>query len=172
MGKSAAIEQLVSYFGYAFVTTYTTRAPRISEIDGRDYFFLTRAAFQQMVRAGDFIDWDYFLSSYGGIGRQTFLESNTRPKVLHVLARMALRLEQRYPDAAAVFLVPEDVSVIYDRIRRTFHDPDIAEARCRHVDEEILHSTMSRRVVTVARSMTVMDVAARINLLLTRETDA
>lgn len=163
VGKSAAIKELVDHYGYHFITTYTTRAPRAGEIDGRDYHFLTQPTFQRLIGANEFIDWDYFLSSYGGIGRRTFLQRSRRPKVLHVLARMALRIEQRYRRATAVFLTPEDMSVVYKRIRARFADPLIADARCAHADEEMLHSGMFRKVIRVCPTMSISDVAREIH---------
>ncbi len=68
IGKSAAIAQLAAAYDYQFVTTYTTRAPREEERDGHDYHFLTEREFQQLIASGGFVDWDYFLNSYGGIG--------------------------------------------------------------------------------------------------------
>src|ERR1051325_11352255 len=99
VGKSAAIVELVSRHNYRFVPTYTTRVPRTAEVDGRDYHFLTPNEFQRRICANEFNDWDYFLSNYGGIPSQPFLQPGDERTVLHVLARMALRIEQRHHQA-------------------------------------------------------------------------
>ena len=114
VGKSASIKALIERYNYLFVTTCTTRSPRGDEIDGRDYYFLAQKHFQRLIMEGELVDWDYFLGSYGGICRRNFLPRSEQPKVLHVLARMALRIERRYRWATAVFLAPDDISVIHE----------------------------------------------------------
>lgn len=162
VGKSSTIRALVENHAYDFVTNYTTRPPRRDEIDGLDYHFITEERFQLMVRERAFIDWDYFLSSYGGIGRRSFYKTSDRPRVMHVLARMALRMEQQSRVAMAVFLAPEDLSVVYARVKALFPDPAVAAARYAHVEEEMLHAGMFRRVVTVGPNMSVDEVARRL----------
>jgi guanylate kinase len=166
IGKSAVIKELVDRFNWSFITTYTTRAPRSEEINGRDYHFLTQHQFQQLISANAFVDWDYFLGSYGGIGRRTFYQLSDRPKVLHVLARMAIRLEQRSRNAIAIFLAPEDVSLVHARIGKRFADPLVAKARLAHVEEEMLHAALFRKVVRIDATMSITDVAGAIQACL------
>lgn len=165
VGKSTMIAALIKNYGYSFLTPHTTREPRSGEIDGRDYHFLTRARFQQLIRDREFVDWDYFLGNYGGIERRSFLVASTRPVVLHVLARMALRLEQRFQHAIAVFIAPADISVVYERVSARFTDPAIARARYAHVDEEMLHAPLFQRTLTIDRATTVDKVAHDLNAL-------
>ena len=163
VGKSAAIAELVSCHAYRFVPTYTTRAPRAGEIDGRDYHFITPSEFQRRIRAVQFEDWDYFLNSYGGIPSEPFIQSNNEHTVLHVLARMALRIEERHRQAVAVFLAPKDMSLVYGRISAAFDEAAVVNARCAQADEEMLHSVMFRQLVRIDATMSVSDVANEIH---------
>jgi guanylate kinase len=119
-----------------------------------------------LISANAFVDWDYFLGSYGGIGRRTFYQLSDRPKVLHVLARMAIRLEQRSRNAIAIFLAPEDVSLVHARIGKRFADPLVAKARLAHVEEEMLHAALFRKVVRIDATMSITDVAGAIQACL------
>ncbi|HUN86789.1 MAG TPA: hypothetical protein VMU48_20580 [Terracidiphilus sp.] len=168
IGKSAVIRQLVEEFQWKFVTTYTTRLPRPEERDGKDYHFLTRSKFQEMIRANVFVEWDYFLASYGGIGRRTFYQPAKHQKVLHAIARMALRLEKRSSNAMAVFLAPQDRMLVYERIERRFSDPLVVKDRMAHVEEEMLHAPLFGNVVTIGSAMTVAEVAAVVQRLVLR----
>src|SRR5258705_9534003 len=57
-GKSTLVSQLRTLVeGLDFSISYTTRAPRGSEEDGREYHFTTRKEFERMIAAGDFLEW-------------------------------------------------------------------------------------------------------------------
>src|ERR1700749_996683 len=66
-GKSTLVNEvrrLVS--GLDFSVSYTTRKPRGSEEDGREYHFTTRERFQQMIDAGEFLEWAEVFGNYYG----------------------------------------------------------------------------------------------------------
>ena len=57
-GKSTLVSQLRTLVeGLEFSISYTTRAPRGSEEDGREYHFTSRQEFERMIAAGDFLEW-------------------------------------------------------------------------------------------------------------------
>ncbi len=82
--------------------------------------------------------------------------------VMHVLARMALRILRQRTDTIAVFLSPTDLSLVIGRIRAKFPEP-IANARISLANEEMLHSRMFQNVVAVESKMSVEDVAKDIH---------
>jgi guanylate kinase len=166
VGKNTAIKELVERYNYRFVITCTTRPPRPGEVDGRDYDFLTSETFQRLICAHEFLDWDYFMGNYGGIYNESFMETSDKPKVLHVLARMAIRIQQRYPKVKSVFLEPDDLTMVYSRIRNVYTDPLIVNARYAHVQEEMLHSKMFENIVSVTASKATSEVAAEMNACL------
>lgn len=143
--------------------TCTTRPPRAVEVHGRDYHFLTSCEFQRRIRDNEFNDWDYFLGNYGGIPPQPFDDTMNFRAVMHVLARMALRIEHRNRGAVAVFLAPTDMSLVYRRIQSAFDDAAVVKARCAHADEEMVHSAMFRHVVRIDATMSIADVAGEIH---------
>src|SRR5499427_4181555 len=66
-GKSTLVSQLRSMVeGLEFSISYTTRAPRGSEEDGREYHFTSREAFERMIAAGDFLEWAEVFGNYYG----------------------------------------------------------------------------------------------------------
>src|ERR1700731_5441429 len=66
-GKSTLVSQVRSLVeGLEFSISYTTRAPRGSEEDGREYYFTTREEFERMIAAGDFLEWAEVFGNYFG----------------------------------------------------------------------------------------------------------
>ena len=57
-GKSSLVQELLSRdAGIQLSVSYTTRAPRGQEQDGREYLFIDRAEFEKRIKAGDFLEW-------------------------------------------------------------------------------------------------------------------
>jgi hypothetical protein len=66
-GKSTLVSQLRTLVeGLDFSISYTTRSPRGSEEDGREYHFVTREVFERMIAAGDFLEWAEVFGNYYG----------------------------------------------------------------------------------------------------------
>ena len=58
-GKTTIINELMKYFDcFDFSISATSRAPRGTEQDGKDYYFLTHEEFKRRVDAGDFLEWE------------------------------------------------------------------------------------------------------------------
>src|SRR5688572_4445090 len=57
-GKGTIIEHVLECVeNLSYSVSYTTRAPRQKEVDGREYFFVSRETFEEMVAAGEFLEW-------------------------------------------------------------------------------------------------------------------
>ena len=66
-GKGTLIDRVLKTVpGVSYSVSYTTRAPRGAEQDGREYFFVTTAVFEDMIRRGEFLEWaDVYGYLYG-----------------------------------------------------------------------------------------------------------
>src|ERR1700733_461224 len=71
-GKSTLVTQLRTLVeGLDFSISYTTRAPRGSEENGREYHFTQREAFEKMASAGEFLEWAEVFGNYYGTAQST-----------------------------------------------------------------------------------------------------
>src|SRR5229473_705624 len=69
-GKSTLVTQLRTLVeGLDFSVSYTTRMPRGSEENGREYHFTTRERFETMIAAGEFLEWAEVFGNYYGTAR-------------------------------------------------------------------------------------------------------
>ena len=70
-GKGTIIRHVLDVVpNLSYSVSFTTRAPRNGEVDGREYFFVTPEKFQQMVDAGEFLEWAHVHSKRYGTARQ------------------------------------------------------------------------------------------------------
>ena len=78
-GKSTLVNELRKYQdGLQFSVSYTTRAPRGSEVDGREYHFITRDEFKRMVAAGEFLEYAEVFGNYYGTARRSLGRGGAR----------------------------------------------------------------------------------------------
>ena len=118
-GKTTIANALVAAredVGYS--VSATTRAPRPKERDGVDYHFVSRAEFDRRVAAGEFLEW----AEYGG-ERYGTLKADIekvlaagRHAVLDIEIQGARAVQQHYPEAVLVFVVPPSADELMRRL--------------------------------------------------------
>ncbi len=103
-----------------FSISYTTRAPRGSEQDGREYFFVTRPAFEAMIADGEFLEYADVFGNYYGTGRR-FVEQvlqRGNDLVLDIDVQGASQLKGKIPEAVGIFILPPSRRELEARLRR------------------------------------------------------
>jgi guanylate kinase len=119
-GKSTLVSQLLTLVeGLDFSISYTTRAPRGSEIDGREYHFTTRAEFERMVEANEFLEWAEVFGNYYGTARSALdrAREQGRDLLLDIDVQGALQIMQELPAAVSIFVLPPSPQVLQMRLR-------------------------------------------------------
>lgn len=119
-GKSTLSQRLVQNVpGLIFSISFTTRAPRPGEVDGKDYFFITDAKFDDMVARGEFVEWVEVYGRKYGTGR-TWLESvlsTGQDVLLDIETTGAKNLRETIPDAHMIFILPPSARILEARLR-------------------------------------------------------
>jgi guanylate kinase len=119
-GKSTLVSQLLTLVeGLDFSISYTTRAPRGSEIDGREYHFTTRAEFERMVEANEFLEWAEVFGNYYGTARSALEHARQqgRDLLLDIDVQGALQIMKELPEAVSIFVLPPSPQVLEMRLR-------------------------------------------------------
>jgi guanylate kinase len=119
-GKSTLVSQLRTLVeGLDFSISYTTRAPRGSEENGREYYFTTRAEFERMVAAGDFLEWAEVFGNYYGTAVTALQHAKDLGKdlLLDIDVQGAMQVMKKMPDAASIFILPPNPEVLELRLR-------------------------------------------------------
>ncbi len=119
-GKSTVIRKLMAdREDVRFSVSATTRAPRDGEIDGKDYFFLTREQFEQMIREGAFLEHAQYVGNYYGTPAAPVLENlkNGINVILDIGVQVASNVHRAMPEAVTVFLAPPSFEALETRLR-------------------------------------------------------
>ena len=119
-GKSTLVAQLRTLVeGLDFSISYTTRAPRGSEEDGREYHFTSRGEFERMVAAGDFLEWAEVFGNYYGTAVSALGHAKDAGKdlLLDIDVQGAVQVMKRLPEAVSIFILPPSPEVLERRLR-------------------------------------------------------
>ena len=109
----------------------TTRAARPGEVDGREYFFMDRAAFARDAAAGDFLEWvEYSGELYGTLRAEVAAKLARGDDVLLEIELAGARaVRKALPEATAVFIAPPSMVALGQRLRGRGTESDEAIAR-------------------------------------------
>jgi guanylate kinase len=140
-GKSTLvneIRQLVE--GLYFSVSYTTRLPRGSEQNGREYFFVMRSEFEAMIQQDEFLEHAEVFGNYYGTARrfQREAEQTGQDLLLDIDVQGAQQIKQKVPQAVSIFILPPDRNTLERRLRT------------RSLDSE---EVIQRRLVTATREI-------------------
>jgi guanylate kinase len=119
-GKSTLVNQLRSLVeGLDFSISYTTRAPRGSEEDGREYHFITREEFERMIAAGDFLEWAEVFGNYYGTAVSALSHAKDVGKdlLLDIDVQGASQVMKKLPQAVSIFVLPPSPEILEMRLR-------------------------------------------------------
>jgi guanylate kinase len=124
-----------------FSVSHTTRAPRANEVDGREYHFVDRPAFERLIADGAFLEWAEVHGNFYGTGRGEVEGSRgARGVIFDIDHQGARQIKSASPDAVAIFILPPSMQVLEQRLRgRRSEDEATVKRRFRAALEEIAH---------------------------------
>lgn len=119
-GKSTLVNSLLACEpGLIFSVSYTTRAPRGAEQEGREYHFVSREEFRRMIEAGEFIEWAEVFGDYYGTHRRYVDQGRAegRDVVLDIDVQGARQLKEKLPGAVSIFILAPSRQELEKRLR-------------------------------------------------------
>jgi guanylate kinase len=160
-GKTTVAERLVQMVpDLALSRSYTSRPVRPGETDGVDYNFITRARFEEMIAAEEFLEWaDVFGNLYGTCATDAEREmTKGRDLVLVIDVQGARKVRHRCPDTVGVFVMPPDFETLERRLRGRSKDPeDAIQRRLRTARAEVAAFTEYEYVIVNDELETCVD---------------
>lgn len=162
-GKGTTLKALLAkYPQYGLSISATTRNPREGEEHGREYFFLSKEEFEDLIAKDGFIEYAQYVNNYYGTPR-SYVESKLaegKDVILEIEAQGALNVKKQYPDALLIFMTPpsgqelynrlkgrgtEKDEVILDRLKRAVEEADIAPS----YDYLVINDTVDHCVLQI-----------------------
>jgi guanylate kinase len=140
-GKTTLIKQVMARFpGLSYSVSHTTRPPRPGEIHGRDYFFVSREAFRQMIDAQAWLEWAQVHANFYGTSRAFVREQLAagRNLLLDIDVQGARQIMDSGLDSVTVFIMPPSLEVLRQRLEaRGTDSPETVALRLENAKKEI-----------------------------------
>ena len=108
-----------------FSVSATTRPPRPGEEDGVHYYFITKERFEEMISAGEFLEYDAHAANYYGTPRAQAEEKLASGHVLlDIEPKGAAQVKKAAPDATLIFIMPPSMEELERRLRGRGDTPE------------------------------------------------
>ena len=140
-GKGTLMKELLTRYPdtYALSISATTRLPREGEVDGREYFFVSKDEFEKMIAKGELIEYAKYVENYYGTPRDYVEKKLDEGKdvILEIEIQGALNVKKMFPDTLLLFVTPPSAEELKKRlVGRGTETMDVIESRMDRACEE------------------------------------
>ena len=119
-GKGTIMKELLKqYDNYALSISATTRQPREGEMHGREYFFMSKEEFEQLIKEEKLIEYASYVGNYYGTP-SSFVEKQRdagKDVILEIEVQGALQVKEKFPDTVLLFVTPPSAAELVSRLR-------------------------------------------------------
>ena len=142
VGKGTVRQEIFSTPDHKFEysVSMTTRAQRPGEVDGKDYFFRSREEFEELIRNGQMLEYAEYVGNYYGTPL-TYVNETLDKGIdvfLEIEVQGALQVKKKVPDAVFIFLTPQDLNELQERlVGRGTDSEEVIAQRIERAREEI-----------------------------------
>ncbi len=139
-GKSTIVFKAIEGRGdMCFSTSVTSRKARPGEVDGREYFFIDRERFLQMIENDELLEHAEYVGNFYGTPRK-FVEDKLEEGIsvfLDIEVQGARQVSEKMPEAIKIFVIPPSLEELRKRlVNRGTDSPEAIEGRLRRAREE------------------------------------
>jgi len=146
VGKDAVISRMKQKFGgFHHVVTATTRPQRRGEVDGQDYYFLSKHQFEEGIKQDKFLEYAEVYGNFYGVLKSEVKKALQKGEdvILKVDVQGAATLRKTIPDSVFIFLIPSSLNDLADRLTNRNADPeDSINLRVGKAREELGYARM------------------------------
>ncbi len=142
VGKGTVLKEFIKDpdLKLAYSVSMTTRQQRPGEVDGKNYFFVTREEFEESVKKGELLEYAEFVGNYYGTPLKTveMLREMGKNVLLEIEVQGCIQVRQKCPDALTIFIVPPSMKELEKRIRGRNTEPEeIVQQRLAKANREM-----------------------------------
>ncbi len=120
--------------------SYTTRSPRLDEVDGREYFFVNETRFREMVERNEFAEWAEVHGNLYGTHNGHLLDIMNKGAdiLLDIDSQGAIQMKKRFKDGVFIYILPPSFEVLKSRLTdRGSESAEEIRKRLKKAKEEI-----------------------------------
>lgn len=136
--RQAMLAQTKRDFHYS--VSMTTRTPRVGEVDGQDYYFVSKAEFEQEIAQDGMLEYAQYVDNYYGTPLKYVNQTLDagRDVLLEIEVQGAMQVRKKCPDGVFIFLTPPDLLELRQRItKRGTDDAKTIDKRMQKAAQEI-----------------------------------
>ena len=171
-GKGTVLKELLdNHEEFVCSVSATTRAPRVGDEDGVNYFFISKEQFLSQIEQNGFLEYAVYNNNFYGTPRKFVEEKLASGKnvILEIEVQGALQIKKLFPGAIFIFITPESYDVLCERLRsRGTETEDIIENRLAIAKKEAPNALLYDYII-VNRDGAVKEAAAEILACVTAE---
>lgn len=167
-GKTTMCQAALKHFSdIRYSVSYTTRAPRGSEIHGKDYYFISKEEFARGIASGKWAEWAEVHGNYYGTSAELLDQTLAAgmDMLLDIDVQGTEKILRRYPDAVTIFIMPPCFDELRIRMEsRGTDSPEVIARRVENAKEEIARKDSYQHVIVndnlseaTARMISVME---------------
>ena len=142
-GKTTVSEKILKEIpGIIPSISHTTRPPREGEIDGKDYYFISREEFKKKIDLNEFVEWNGYNGNYYGSAFENIEKAKKLGKDLLLVIEVngANKIKNRYNNGVYIFIMPPSINILRERlIHRGAESREVIENRVKIAAKEIRH---------------------------------
>jgi guanylate kinase len=142
-GKTSLVKALLqSGVDLSLSVSYTTRAARPEEVDGRDYHFVSREGFEQRLKQGEFLESAQVYGNFYGTSKTWINDAlgAGRDILLEIDSEGARQVREVFPTSVSIFVLPPSLEVLEARLRNRAQDSlEVISQRLASARDEICH---------------------------------
>ena len=168
-GKGTVVTELQKSGNVCVSVSATTRSPRAGEVDGRQYHFLTREAFLQMIEENGFLEYAEYVGNFYGSPKKQAEEWMQEGKdfILDIEVQCCQQFKKNYPSCISIFILPPSEEVLEQRLRgRGTETEEVIQKRLARAKEEM---PLSKEYDYVVVNDRLEDCVAEIAAILQKE---
>ena len=131
-GKGTVLKEVMNLSDeFAYSVSATTRKPRPGEVDGVNYFFISREEFEDNIKNDTLIEYtEYCGNYYGTINSKVQEMLKEKNVILEIEVEGAMNVKKKFPEAILILLLPPDFKTLEERLRgRGTETDDVIKAR-------------------------------------------
>ncbi|WP_220741256.1 guanylate kinase [Leuconostoc miyukkimchii] len=125
---------------FQYSISATTRKPRAGEVNGEDYFFVSREEFEGKIANGDMLEYAQYVNNYYGTPK-SFIDqtlASGRDVFLEIEVQGALQVKSKMPEGVYIFLTPPDLTNLRERlVGRGTDSQEVIEKRVTAARDEL-----------------------------------
>lgn len=128
VGKGTLVRELIKRYPdvYGLSVSATSREMRKGEMEGREYYYMDKAGFENLIENGELLEYTVYNGNYYGTPRKAVAEALESGKtvILEIEVEGGLNVRKLFPEAYLIFILPPEAKTIHERLKHRGTETD------------------------------------------------